>query len=109
MSCIGLRHTSEKKVTLLYISLNSRVVPKVFTNCSIQKTLIYATRDFIFNIMQMNVIVAVTASDKLDKRSNEAFCLAHVRKNTIFHMIFIFIFPYQSSSKSVKYFRNINK
>jgi len=92
MSCIGLRHTSETKVTLLYISLNSRVVPKVFTNCSIQKTLIYATRDFIFNIMQMNVIVAITASDKLDKRSNEAFCLAYLRKKYNFPHEFYFYF-----------------
>jgi len=46
----------------------------------------------VFHIMQKKVIFAITASDKLDKRSNEALCLAHLRKNKIFHMIFIY-FP----------------
>jgi len=90
MSCIALRHTSETKVTLVYISLNSRVVPKVHTNCSIQKTLIYTTRVLKFHIMQMNVIVAITVSDKLVKRSNEALCLAHMRKKIQFSTLFLF-------------------
>ena len=39
--------------------------------------------------MQMNVFVAMTISDKLDKKSNKALCLAHMRQNKFFHMIFI--------------------
>jgi hypothetical protein len=90
-----LSHTTETKVIVLYVSVNSRVMSKLNTDFSTQRTNICTSWDFIFCVTQVHFILAMTVSDKLEKISTEALCVFHMRQNTFFQTIFIVFSPHQ--------------
>lgn len=83
-------------------------MPKVDTNCSVQKTKRCASWDFIFHTLQIHLIVAMNLSDKLDKSSDKALCLAHMRQNKFFKTIFI-VFATSNFIKSCEIFSENKK